>query len=349
MLWLIGVVVAGTLMTSFFCSLAEASILSIPSGRVETLRREGTRHGKMLASLTHNIDETLAGILVLNTLANTVGATMAGALVQRAYDNTVLSIFSAAFTFSILFFAEVIPKTLGVVYANKVAPVLSIPLLVVIRALFPIVKICEVTTKAIKRGVHDPTLTEEDILSEARLGVKSGKILPEELEWMGNILKLNDITVKQIMTPRSVIFAIDADDKVGELKDSVASWNHSRIPVTKDHNLDETMGIVLRRQVIDAMLDEDYDKTIGELARPAHYVPESMRGHQALKELISKKQHLLIVVDEHGGTEGLITLEDIVEVMLGEQIVDEYDRYTDLKELARILGVSRLKELNVEE
>ncbi|MCZ7585520.1 MAG: CNNM domain-containing protein [Deltaproteobacteria bacterium] len=325
--------------------------LSIRSRRdaLESLRRAGKRSGRVLSSLRENIDKPISAILILNTLANTAGAATAGALVSTQTDNIGLGLFSAGLTLAILFFAEVLPKTLGVVHANVLAPILARPIQILVVVLWPIVRVCEVLTRLVKPASFRRTHSEEDILSEARLAALSGSILPEEAKWMGNLLKLNDLTAREMMTPRSVIFHIDADMPLREVKDLVPTWTHSRVPVTVGNNLDHTRGVVLRRHVLEAIIAGKLDAKIGDLMRGARYIPESMRGHQLLKEFITKREHLFVVVDEFGGTEGLVTLEDVIESILGQQIVDEFDKVADMRSLARLRAKFRRKRMKMEE
>ena len=344
----IAAIVIVTLLVSFFCSVSEAALYAIPPARVESLRKSGSRGGRLLARLRDNMDEPISAILTLNTIANTVGSTFAGALVKQASGSMALGIFSACFTLAILFCAEVIPKTLGVAYSRSLAPILVFPIRIFIVGLWPLVKVSRLLTRFIQpRSIKDAH-TEEDLLSAARLSYKYGKILPDELMWLDNVLHLNDITAKDIMTPRSVISFVNDDLKLRDLKGKFGTWIHSRIPVVSDGNLDKLLGIVLRRVIMEEIIRDRLDKKISDLMKPAHFVPESMRGNQLLNEFILRREHLFIVVDEHGGTEGIVALEDVIEALLGQQIVDEFDRYADMKELARQKAVDRKRDMKLE-
>ncbi len=344
----IAAIVIVTLFVSFFCSIAEAALYAIPPARVESLRKAGSRGGKLLARLRENVDEPISAILTLNTIANTIGSTFAGALVKQVSGNLALGIFSACFTLVILFIAEVIPKTLGVAYSRRLAPLLSFPIRIFIIVLWPLVKMTRLVTRFIRpRSIRDAH-TEEDLLSAARLSYKYGKIMTDELMWLDNILHLNDITAKDVMTPRSVISFVDKDLVLKEIKNNFNSLNHSRIPVVSGGNLDNAVGVVLRRIIMEEIILGRLDKKIEDLMRPAHFVPESMRGNQLLNEFIMRREHLFIVVDEHGGTEGVVALEDVIEAMLGREIVDEFDRYADMQELARQKAAIRIRDMNIE-
>jgi CBS domain containing-hemolysin-like protein len=343
----ISLVVGITMVVSFLCSLSEAALYAIPMGRVETLRSEGTRRGLRLAKLRSNIETPISAILIANTTANVVGAMIAGALMQERFDSLLIGLFSAAFTIAILLFAEVLPKTLGVVHAPRIAPILSGPIQAMVFILWPLVKAGELIARVAKPPDWKAVHTEEDILSEAKLAAQSGVILHEEVGWMKNILQLNDTTAREMMTPRSVVFAMDENMTLSEVREMVPSWKFSRVPVTSDQNLDKTIGIVLRRQVMENIVAGNLQMRIGELMRQVHFVPESTRGHQLLKEFVRRREHLFMVVDEFAGVEGLVTLEDVIERMIGHQIVDESDRHADLKELARERGDLRIRQMNV--
>jgi magnesium and cobalt exporter, CNNM family len=344
----IAAIVFATLVISFFCSISEAALYSIPPERVESLRNSGLRGGRLLARLRDNVDEPISAILTLNTIANTVGSTVAGALVRQASGSLALGVFSAIFTMAILFCAEVIPKTLGVAYSRRLAPILAFPINGFIIALWPLVKLTQLATRFIRpRSIADAH-SEEDLLSAARLSYKYGKILPDELMWLDNVLHLNDVAAKDIMTPRSVISFVNSDLILRDVKSNFASWNHSRIPVVVDGNLDEPVGIVMRRVVMEEIIRDRLDIKVSDLMKPAHFVPESMRGNTLLNEFILRREHLFLVVDEHGGTEGLVTLEDVIESLLGQQIVDEFDRHADMQEFARKKAVQRKRDLKIE-
>lgn len=340
-------IVAVALAVSFFCSLAEAALYSIPVSRIESLRTSGKASGRALVRLRDNIERPIAAILILNTLSHTTGASVAGAMVGHVYGNTALGIFTAVFSFVLLWITEIIPKTIGVYYANVFAPLLAGPMQFMVWILWPFVWASELTIRFLKPKGPDMNHSEEDILSVARLGLRSGAIIPEELQWVANILKINDTTCSALMTPRSVVFSVRGDLKMSDVKSDAVSWAYSRIPVTEASDLDRTVGVVMRRRVMEAIVRGEWEKTIADLMRPAHFVPESMRGHIVLQKFIDERQHLFMVVDEHGGVEGIVTLEDVLEAMLGQQIVDEFDRYTDMKELAKLKGRHRRKELKV--
>ena len=319
MVW-IALVVFLTIGFSFLCSIWEAALYSVPPGRVERLRQSGSARGKRLAALRHEMDRPVSAILTLNTIAHTAGATVAGSLVQVYYGSQVLSVFSGAFVFVILVFSEIIPKTLGVSYANRLAPLFALQIQVLIWILYPAVVMSEWITDLFKPKTKDPFPTEEDILSVASLGVRSGGILPEERKWLENVLRLNNVQAKDIMVPRELIVHLAADDQLRTVKEESKNWDHGRLPLFRGGDLDKPAGMVLRREVVAAIRDGRDDLTLAELAHPARVVPSSMAGHEILQAMIRTRQQLFLVADENGKTLGLITLEDVIGEMLGEKI-----------------------------
>ncbi len=319
MAW-IAVVVFLTIGFSFLCSIWEAALYSVPPGRVEKLRQGGSAGGKRLAALRQEMDRSVSAILTLNTIAHTVGATTAGSLVQVYYGSEVLSIFSGAFVLAILVFSEIIPKTLGVSYANRLAPIFCLHIQVLIWILYPAVIMSKLITDLFKPKAKDPFPTEEDILSVASLGVRSGGILPEELKWLKNILRLNDVQAKDMMIPRKLVLHLTAEDRLKKVKEDSKSWDHSRLPLFRGGDPDKPAGMVQRREVVAAIRDGRDDLILAELAQPAQVVLPSMAGHKILQTMIRTRQQLFLVADEDGKTLGLITLEDVIEEMLGEEI-----------------------------
>jgi CBS domain containing-hemolysin-like protein len=319
MVW-IAVVVFLTIGFSFLCSIWEAALYSVPPSRVEQLRQSGSARGKRLAALRQKMDRPVSAILTLNTIAHTVGATLAGSLVQIYYGSEMVSIFSAVFVFAILVFSEIIPKTLGVSHANRLAPIFSLHIQMLIWLLYPAVIMSEWLTNLFKFKAKDPFPTEDDILSMASLGVRSGGILPEELKWIRNVLRLNNVQAGKMMVPRERIVHLTAEDRVGDIREEFKSWDHARLPLFRGGNPDKPAGVVLRHEVLAAIRDGHDDLTLADLAQPARVVPPAMLGHKILQAMIRTRQQLFLVADEDEKTVGLITLEDVIEEMLGEEI-----------------------------
>jgi len=321
MFWL-AVTVILTIGISFTCSLWEAALYSVPPGRVESLRRQGTSRGRELAALRENMDRPVSAILTLNTIAHTVGATVAGSLVQEYYGGENLMVFSITFVLAILIFSEIIPKTLGYAHSHRLAPAFAWPIKCLIWILYPAVILSQWITRMLKPKRVEAFPTEADVLSVAHLGVRSGGILPEELKWLNNVLRLNNVEARDIMTPVSKMEHLDADLKLSEVQEEVGRWAHARIPLTKNGDTNNVVGIVRRHEVISAICEGNKEMKLSELKRPVQVVPPQMRAHRLLKEMIRRRQQLF-VISENGKTIGIVTLEDVIEEMLGEEIMNE--------------------------
>lgn len=340
------VIVITTLSVSFFCSLCEAALYSISQARVEQLGESGLARGRRLRRLRQAIDRPIAAILTLNTIGNTVGATLAGWVAASLFESLGVGLFSACFTLGILYIAEIVPKTVGVLYADTLAPRLAFPIQVMIWVFWPLVRACEFVTGLIPRSrSRREGMSEEDLLVMARVGMRSGRLRADEARWMQNALKLDRIKVADILTPRTVVFSLPKDMPLTEAIQEVQRAPHSRIPVTEAGQPDRVVGVLLRRQVFEAVVAGRQDGTIGSLVREPIFVPEAMPVSDLLSKFLGDRQHMFIVVDEYGGTAGVVTLEDALESLLGSEIVDESDRDADLRVVARRQAERRFREV----
>ncbi|MEQ8820569.1 MAG: hemolysin family protein [Sumerlaeia bacterium] len=334
---------------SFLCSLMEAALYSIPPSRIEEMRSQGRAAGIRLSKLRENVDEPISAILTLNTVANSLGATLAGSLVGKIYGNLSAGLYGVLFTLIVLFFSEIIPKTLGVTYSQQVAPMMSGPLVFLIRALYPFVWLCRFVTKSIRKraAAGGDAPSEREIQALAEMGAKAGTIYEDEARWATNALRLDQITARDIMTPRTVVYMLPADLPLNQVGAHSEHWTFSRLPLVKDDNPDNVVGIVHRRDVFDKLALAPKKSlettTLNDLAQPARFVPDSIRGHELLRNFLKERQHLLIVSNEYGGMEGVVSLEDVLEFILGEEIVDAHDQYEDMQELARAQARQRLR------
>ena len=324
-----------SLIGSFLCSLMEAAIYSIPRSRIESLKRDGDPGGVRLARLREKIDEPIAAILTLNTAVNVLGASIAGSLVARYYGDTWLGVFSGAFTGGVLIFSEIIPKSLGVTYANTLAPKLSIVIEFLIKILWPFVKMSVLITKLWGKNSHLNFPTEEDLKSLAQLTHEGGSILAEEAEIVTNALRLDDMTVGEIMTPKSVVLEMPETTVLSEIDLDSDYWRYSRIPVHVEGEPDNIIGVALRSDVSMALLSGESDKTLRNIVVTPDNVPEDMYLNELLKRFIITRRHLFCVRNSYGEYIGIVTLEDIIESLIGEEIVDELDIHEDMQELAK--------------
>lgn len=327
------VAVAAAVLISAMCSLFEAVLYSVPVGHIESLANADRKAGRILQRLRENVDRPIAAILSLNTIANTAGAAVAGAAAASVFGEAWVGYFSAAFTLAILMFSEVIPKTAGVVYNRPLASVVASPLAMLVWLFRPLIWLCGMVTRVVSRGREPEHVSGEEILGLARMGQQTGALESDHAAAIANILTLQDKSVRDIMTPRTVVFALPASTTLEELH-TRGTFEHSRIPVY-DKNADDVVGIVLGREVLAAMAGGSGEARLEEMMRPVDFVAESVGLDRLLRMFIERRQHLLIVLDEFGGLAGVVTLEDVIEEILGQEIVDEFDRVADLRELAR--------------
>jgi CBS domain containing-hemolysin-like protein len=342
----------GTAILSFLCSLSEASLYSITAGKVEELRDSGSANGKRLHRLKQNIDEPIAAILTLNTIANSMGPAMAGSLIGRTFaENPDLAtfIFSLGMTVIILLFSEIVPKTLGVTYADKLAPLLSLPIVTVIVCIKPLLMLTKLMTNVIKPADGEATAapSENEILAMAKISEKAGKISSDEALWLTNALLLNDVSAKDLMTPRTVVYMLPTDLPLSMVSANSDHWSHSRLPLIHNNNPDKVEGIIYRRTVFDHLVRDDKEtlaKTrLRDLMRPAVFVPETIPANELLRKFIESQEYLIIVTNEFGGMEGVISLEDVLEFILGVEIVDPYDKFPDMQAHARMMAQRKAK------
>lgn len=336
-MYVIIIITAVSLIGSFLCSLMEAAIYSIPRSRIESLKSQGDPRAIRLSRLRDKIDEPIAAILTLNTAVNVLGASIAGSLVARHYGDAWLGLFSGAFTGGVLIFSEIIPKSLGVTYANTLALRLSGVIELLIKLFWPFVKISVFITKLWGKNSHLNFPTEDDLRSLAELSHQGGSILSEEAEIVNNALKLDDRKILEIMTPKSVVLEMPDNTAVCDINLNSDYWHYSRVPVYSSGDHNHIVGVVLRSDVSMALLSGESDKTLRQLMIPPDFVPDNMYLNELLKRFIITRRHLFCVKNNKEEYMGIVTLEDIIESLIGEEIVDELDIHEDMQELAKKL------------
>jgi CBS domain containing-hemolysin-like protein len=328
---------------SFLCSLLEAALLSVPHSHLEMMRLSGSRIGKMLARMKADIDRPLAGILTLNTVAHTAGAAGVGAQAALVFGQAWVGVAGAVMTLLILVLSEIVPKTLGAVYCRRLAAftVLSIRAIMVLT--FPVLVLVEALHRTLRPHTTPGAMSRAELRAALRLGHRRGALEDEEYTVLDNLLALRQVRVKEIMTPRTVIFALPADQTVQEAGELHEALRFTRMPVCGE-NLDETIGYVTRTEIFQTAKRGEGQQRLRALAKKLQPIPELASAADALNLCLQKREHILLVVDEYGGTAGIVTLEDIVETLLGEEIVDETDPVTDMQDLARRRHLNRLRQ-----
>jgi len=323
------------IIISAFCSIIEAVLYSVPQSQVEVMASSGKKSGLILKKLKKNIQQPITAILTLNTIANTMGAAVAGASAAVVFGEENLVWFSVFFTLTILLFSEILPKTAGVAYAKILATWIAIPLNGLVKIMSPLIWLCQAVTHLIPRQEKEALVSIEEIQAVAVLGRKSGEIEPQQEKVIANILKLQDKTVRQVMTPRTVVFSLSEHLTIGEALKQKEQWSrHSRVPVF-DKNQDDVVGVVLSRNVLLSLSEGNKKQKLSELTQPVHFVPEAAPLNKILIEFFEQRIHLFVVVDEYGGVTGVISLEDIIEEIVGREIIDESDKAGNLREYAR--------------
>lgn len=321
-------------LISAFCSVSETVLYSIPWSLVEMLKRQGRGSGRLLEQLRTNIEQPITAILTLNTVANTAGAAIAGAAFAAVFGQEYLGWFAAGFTVIILIFSEILPKTLGVLYTRSLAPRLARPVQWLVVVLTPFTWVVSWLGRLMRRHRRAPAQTEDDIRAVVSLTRRAGVIRSSEERSIRNILALDTKVVSQIMTPRTVVFSLPADMTVAEARLREGPWIHTRIPVYGD-DTEDIVGIVFRRQVFEALADDRDALRLADFMRPVHFVLENMSLDNLLTQFLEGRTHLFVVLDEYGGLAGVVSLEDVLEEILGREIVDEADEVADMREMAR--------------
>jgi putative hemolysin len=307
---------------SFLCSILESVLLSITHSYVGVLQDRRSRAGQLLAGMREHIDEPIAAILTLNTIAHTVGAAVGGALAFQVFGSEWIALFSAGLTLAILIFSEILPKTLGATYWQALAPPVAYILRILIVLLKPVLVPLAWFNRLISpRGDRQPKVSRAELEVLAEIGRKEGTIDEEEWQVVTNVINLDQVRVDQIMTPRTRIVAVSVGAGLEGAKRAFLEQGHSRLPVYGD-SLDDIVGVVLARDVWRAR--EEGVTDLRSVLRDARFVPEGKPVEALIREMRTERLNMAIVVDEYGGTAGLVTLEDLIEEIVGE-IQDEHE------------------------
>ncbi|MFC4727252.1 CNNM domain-containing protein [Coralloluteibacterium thermophilus] len=326
---------------SFLCSIAESVLLSITPSFIAGLKATRPRLAATLQQLRHDrIDQSLAGILTLNTIAHTAGAVGAGAKASDVFGSAWVGVFSAVATLLILFLSEIVPKTLGAQYWRQLAGPVATFVRLLIVVLYPLIRLSEMLTRLISGGRQAHVFNREEFIAMAGVGELSGDILPRESRVLRNLFRMSELRAQDVMTPRPVVAALRDDTRVSDALADPRVAPFSRIPIYRE-DIHDADAFVLRAELLQAEADGEGDRPLRTLARMLRSVPESMPLTGLLDFLLDRRQHIALVVDEYGATLGVVTMEDVVETLLGQEIVDESDRVADMQRLARRRWESR--------
>ena len=324
------------LLVSFLCSILEAVLLSSTPSYIESLgKKDNSDTAEMLRDLKSNIDKPISSILILNTFAHTMGAAGVGAQAQILYGEKFETIIAVLLTLAILYFSEIIPKTIGAVYWKKLLVPSAYLINLLIKITYPLVWISLFITKTISKGkVKDSSFSRDEIMAAVTMGEKEGSILSTESTLIENLFKLKNIKTKDIMTPRSVVFAFKSNTTVEDAIEDDKMYIHSRIPVYTD-TIDDVIGIVFNQIILEESVEERDNTLLLDITVPVHKISENVPVSSLIDQFIKRKTHLFIVQDNYGQTSGVVTLEDAIETLLGVEIVDEMDEVEDMQVFAK--------------
>ena len=335
------------LLFSFLCSVAEASLLSITPAYVAGLREKQPKKAELLRQLKgEKIDQALAAILTVNTIAHTVGAIGAGSKATAVFGSVWFGVFSAVMTFLILFLSEIVPKTLGAVYWREVSGATAWYVNFLIKAMYPLILVSEKITKWIASGKQTGDFSRDEFVAMAGLGHEMGHINERESKIIRNLFRFKLVQTSAIMTPRVVVAALQADLTVDEALASLQKITFSRIPVYSQH-VDAVTGFVLREDLLVAQNEGRGSAQVGSFRREIVAVLDTLPLSKLLETLLQERQHIALVVGEYGETEGIVTLEDVVETLLGIEILDEGDEVEDMQLLARQMWKKRAQRMGI--
>lgn len=342
------IVVIVTLFISSMCSLFEATLFSTRTGALEATKAAGINVSlaEKFLEMKRNIAEPISSILILNTISHTAGATLAGMYAASALGAGYVPIFSVVFTVFILFISEIAPKTIGAVYWKNLWPFLVWPIRAMKYALYPAIVVTQAFSRLFHGAPSTPSVTEDEILAIVRLGAKAGEITLDESKLVHNIISLENEPVRKIMTPRTVIVSLDANMTIKEAREAIDGKGLTRFPIY-ENDRENIIGYVLSHDLLSMKRVGDENASIKTLAKQISFVPQTMDSLTLLTNCLSRRIHIFIVIDEFGGVAGLVTLEDVLEAILGYEIVDETDREVDLQQLAkrrRDLALEKLQE-----
>ncbi|MBX2810034.1 MAG: DUF21 domain-containing protein [Cellvibrionaceae bacterium] len=326
---------------SFLCSILEAVLLSITPGYVEKVQTERPRIGARLVKVRTQLDKSLSSILIVNTFAHTMGAAGVGSQALQVFGPEWETLIAVVLTLIILYVSEIIPKTLGATFWQQLAAPAALLIVLLVKVVYPLVWVSTRLTRLFSQRKEND-ITREEIIALASLGHKEGVLFPQENNYLSNLLSLRDIKTAKILTPRTVVHMLDESLSVAQALEDPQTRQFSRIPVYAG-NTDNIKGKLLLVDLLEAMIKGQQQRPIRELAKPVFRISEKLSVQKLLDIFIKKRAHLFLVEDEFGQIEGIVTLEDAIETLLGREIVDERDTIVDMQALAKKQFRDRLR------
>ena len=335
------------LVFSFMCSIAEATLLSITPSYIAGLKETNPKKAAQLQRLkVDNIDQSLAAILTVNTIAHTLGAIGAGSKATAVFGDAWFGVFSAVMTLLILFLTEIVPKTLGAVYWRQFAGAATLYVNLLIKGMYPLIVVSEKLTKLISGGKKLHDFSRDEFVAMAGIGKEQGMINDRESKIIRNLFLFKSVEASTVMTPRIVVSAVQKDLTVEEALADPAKVHFSRLPIY-GADLDSVVGFVLREDLLVAKGHGQGNRPLSDFRRDIIAVIASTPLSRLMETLLEQRQHIALVVGEYGETKGLVTLEDVVETLLGIEILDEGDKVDDMQKLARQLWAKRAERMGI--
>lgn len=326
-----------TLILSFMCSLLEATLLSSTSSYIESLDKKGysPKTVDLAKDVKQNIDKSISSILTLNTFANTMGAAGVGAQAAIIFGSNWQAVIAFILTLMVLFISEIFPKTLGAIYWRKfIVPAVYI-ISFMVKITYPFIFLATFITNTLQKGrKNEVNFSKDEIITIVNMSEKEGVLQAKESILIKNLFKLKNIKAKDIMTPRTVVFAFDSKTTLKEALLNDNLYVYSRIPVYNE-SIDDIAGVVFKQTILEKRVKKKKKTLLKDIMVPVHKVPENISVSTLFDMFIRMKMHLFIVQDEYGQTSGVVTLEDALETLLGIEIVDEMDQVTDMQEFAK--------------
>ncbi|MCF8236031.1 MAG: hemolysin family protein [Bacteroidales bacterium] len=335
------------ILVSFLCSILEAVLLSVTPTYVTVKLQEGKSWAKRLEQYKENIDRPLAAILTLNTFAHTIGAAGVGAQAQIIWGDESLTATSAILTILILVLSEIIPKTIGANYWKNLTGFMVNTLRVMLFILYPFVVVSQMITRFLSKNKIRGVLSRTEFMAMAEAGAREGVIRKHESRIIQNIARFDKIQTKDIMTPRTVVFGAHENTQIQEFYKDHPEIRFSRIPLY-GKSMDNITGFVLKDELLAEMINNHGKRPLKTLRRDIPVVYEGLPIPSLYNLLIGENEHIALVVDEYGGTAGVVTIEDVIETLLGMEIVDEMDNIEDLQKTARERWSERARRMGID-
>ncbi len=337
---------------SFLCSILEAVLLSITPTFINVKKKEGKAYANGLEALKKDVDKPLIAILTINTIAHTVGAILVGTQAKKAFndDGNGVLIVSVIMTLLILVASEIIPKTIGATYWKSLAgfTTKTLNILIFICKYTGIIWALQLFTKLFGKGGHgESVLSREDFSAMTEIAEKEGVFQENESKVIKNMLSFKEVSVKHIMTPRTVLKAANASQTIQAFFDENSKLRFSRIPIYAEGNPDNILGYFLKDQLLEAIIKGKGEEKLETIKREIIVTKRDLPIPELFDQLIEKREHVALVVDEYGSVSGLVTQEDVIETLLGLEIMDESDNVADLQNLARKSWEERAKRLGI--